>query len=235
MRYLLILIVLLAACQRQPPKAQPAPSNPAQVEAHMLDHFGDATLAQTALINGDLGLAQEYAERLATHSPARGLPASSAGMVAGFQAYAASVASADNLEQAAASLASMAAQCGTCHRLSGALLPISVPAATPDSTGAAGMAGHIWAADRLWEGLIGPSDEAWVKGAEMLRAAPLDLPASLQAVDPEMIAPLRSQIRNIGDAAVTSFRPDEQAALYGRLLPVCAACHRGHRIDVGAD
>ena len=42
----------------------------------------------------------------------------------------------------------------------------------------------------------------------------------------------RSQIRDIGQDAIKTFKPHEQVALYSRLLPVCASCHSGHRIDV---
>lgn len=226
------MVLCTVGCTQMPADSPPPGTDAlaeAQVESHMLDHFADATLAQTALINGDIHSLRKHARSLASHTPVANLPVGGAPFVARFQELAGKAATASDRQQIATALAGMAGQCGACHSHFNVMTGIPVQTEMPDTSGAAGMAGHIWAADRLWEGLIAPSDEAWMQGAITLRHAPLTLPAKIADVDPEMIAPLRGQIRDIGQAAQRTFDRDEQVSLYGRLLPLCAACHDNFR------
>ncbi len=77
-----------------------------------------------------------------------------------------------DLKAAAVAVADMAQACGGCHlALSGPNFSGSSPAGEESSV-VADMERHRWAADRMWEGLVGPSETAWLAGAATLEDAP---------------------------------------------------------------
>jgi hypothetical protein len=89
------------------------------------------------------------------------------------------------------------------------------------------MQRHRWAAARLWEGLVVPSDEAWKAGALALSDAPLS---------PELLTPGKSPVPKVGELelsvhdlgrrAQTLVGADARAELYGQALATCSACHQ---------
>ena len=88
------------------------------------------------------------------------------------------------------------------------------------------MQRHQWAADRLWEGLIGPSDTAWGRGADMLIDAPLDSSDVTTATDHDAeIAKIAHRIHALGGIGTETVTPDARAELYGEVLGLCASCH----------
>ena len=80
------------------------------------------------------------------------------------------------------------------------------------------MARHLWAAARLWEGLIGGVDDAWSQGLDVLAATPL--PAAELGAARE---PLGKQLQKI--AAGARKGTSDHAVVYGELLTTCAGCH----------
>ena len=87
------------------------------------------------------------------------------------------------------------------------------------------MQRHQWAIDRLWEGLIGPSDAAWSRGIRMLAEAPLH---GTEATWDEPAAAgdeLARRVHELGREAATALLPPARAAVYGEVLGVCADCH----------
>jgi hypothetical protein len=80
------------------------------------------------------------------------------------------------------------------------------------------MARHLWAADRLWEGLVGGAEDAWGQGLEVLAATPL--PAAQLGATRE---PLARKLQSIATGARKG--PADHAAVYGELLTTCAGCH----------
>jgi cytochrome c556 len=88
------------------------------------------------------------------------------------------------------------------------------------------MIRHQWAADRLWDGLVGPSDVSWQAGAEVLRDAPLFTDAVTEDVEQyEAVTKLAWQVHEIGALAATVPDHGRRAELYGTLLGTCASCH----------
>jgi hypothetical protein len=88
------------------------------------------------------------------------------------------------------------------------------------------MIRHRWAADRLWEGLIGPSDTAWTAGASALIDAPLYTDALTRDVEQyEPVTALTWTVHDIGARALMESDLTARAALYGQLLGTCAHCH----------
>jgi len=83
---------------------------------------------------------------------------------------------------------------------------------------------HMWAADRLWEGLTGPSDEAWRAGAQALVRAPEQAPRTQPPLPPRFVSALR-QVRELGQRALEADSLADRANVYGVFLASCASCH----------
>ena len=88
------------------------------------------------------------------------------------------------------------------------------------------MARHQWAAQRLREGMIVPSDERWMLGANAVSVAPPEpVPVEgAEAINPEVLE-LREQIYEIGAVAAKTEGLDARATVYGDYLTTCAGCH----------
>ncbi len=138
---------------------------------------------------------------------------------------AASLGRAPSIDEACAREARLAVACAGCHTATGIVPAMSsVPTLPPDKpTIEARMARHVWATDRLWEAAVGGGDEPWVKGLEVLAAAPLPFRASM-----EDRAGLAKQLQRLASGALkrkTTDTLNERGRAYGEILTVCATCH----------
>jgi cytochrome c553 len=121
----------------------------------------------------------------------------------------------------------MAIACGQCHEAT-AGGPRFVVTAGPaqGSPTAQQMIFHLWAADRMWEGLVGPSEKSWVAGAEALRDAwdtsPLLLPASSTADGQALPV---AEMRRLAQEALSATPAEARATVYGKVLTTCKGCH----------
>lgn len=85
------------------------------------------------------------------------------------------------------------------------------------------MARHLWATERLWEGIVGGSEESWQQGLDMLAASPLEAPQ----ITGERVGIAR-RLQKLADQARAKRRldtPTERARVYGEILVTCASCH----------
>jgi hypothetical protein len=140
---------------------------------------------------------------------------------------------AEDLSAATAPFVALAEACAGCHSaLGGPKVEVGEPPAISESSPlAARMAVHQWALAAMWQGLTGPSKEAWIAGAEALAAAPLT-PEQLapdQSV-PKEITALATRVHTLGNEA----RNVEDASgipgkIYGELLTTCESCHAALR------
>ena len=121
------------------------------------------------------------------------------------------------LADALAREAQVAAACASCHVAADHPVRFAPIPPLPPDTGApaARFARHGWAVERLWEGMIAPSDERWRAGLGALAITPLPSPS------PSLAATLRGQAR----AELDVPQPEDRAAAYAALLVTCAACH----------
>ena len=88
------------------------------------------------------------------------------------------------------------------------------------------MARHLWAMERLWEGLVTPSDAAWAAGSGVLADEPLA--GSSFSDDPQLeaeLAELAGRIHALGAEAATVVELGPRGQLYGQMLATCAPCH----------
>ena len=224
-------VMAVAACQASladPPKPIPKPipkptpapgyDHDAVVRFHMHQNFDLLRAIERLLIRGKLDEAKQFAEAIATapDEPAHGPWATQTLLV---RDRAAALARASSVEDALRKDTSLASACGSCHRELDVTLFKDHPAAPPDRPMLdARMARHRWAADRLWEGVVGNADEAWRAGLDVLAAAPLDL-GEARAPFARNLQQLASTARRTKPAA-----PDRSTA-YAELLITCAGCH----------
>lgn len=200
--------------------------------AHMGEHFIAGIDLQTAIIRGDLYEARKHAEWLADHEEPEQIPQAEASLRGVHQASRA-VLEAPGLPEAAAATAQVAYFCGDCHAAlrSG---PEMAPGAPPEPGSGAqrSMFGHIWAADRMWEGLVARSDRSWEAGAETLGRSTL-FPRDVVS-DSARVAALETVVRRVTGIAGEAQRASDwagRAEVYGRLLATCSVCHSHLGID----
>ncbi len=194
-------------------------SKPETTTDHMQRHFDEVADVKMAVIAGDLEATREPAEWLAEHEAVAGLPGDWEPYLAGMQDAAKKVAEAGDISHAAAATGEIALSCGACHMAldQGAQFAFMSP---PEAEGVTGhMMRHDWASDRMWDGLVGPSDEEWMKGAEGLQESPL-LGGSTAAQG------FAKRVHELGAQALEAADPAARAVIFGELIAACASCHQ---------
>ena len=221
--FVLPFVALLAvmACDRD------RPPEPAEVAAHMSEHFNRASDLQRAVVNGDMEAVAGAANWLAEHSKMSGAPASWDPYLAEMRAAAEVAAGSQDIYSAAKATARVGAACGDCHQGHGATVRFSIDGALAEGGDAvAHMQRHVWASARLWEGLVVPSAEVWQTGAKALDEVPL-VPEEVTD-DDELMTEVQltaNRVHELGAGARQALDPDMRAATYGELLATCSRCH----------
>ena len=138
------------------------------------------------------------------------------------------VAKARDVESAAEGVATIATDCAACHSAMDVDVRFGFDQEPSDWTDLQShMHRHQWGIDRLWEGLIGPSDASWSRGIRMLAVAPLkgtenhwgegDLQETGDA--------LAVRVHELSMEAASALTPEARANVYADLISACAACH----------
>jgi mono/diheme cytochrome c family protein len=198
------------------------------VAIHMHEHLTRIGTIKAAIVAGRLEDVQEPAIWLAEHETVAGLPAHFSSYVAQMREYAREAAAAEELTTAAASVSKMAKTCGNCHLVNDINLEFGYDQRPNGDLQdiVSHMQRHQWAADRMWEGLIGPSDAAWSRGTDVLIDAPLHASdVSTAADDLAEINKIAHRIHALGGIGTQTMTPDARSQLYGELLGLCASCH----------
>jgi hypothetical protein len=223
MRRALLLVLTLAGCEAAadtPAKASFADTLVA-VHARMHARFPASRRAELAIELGDLERARSEARTIAALAEPDVLPQWQP-YFENLQAAARQVDASKDLVAAARAMALLGNQCAKCHAATSAKVVFAKePAPKDDRRLAAQMASHQWAAARMWEGLVGPSDDRWMDGARLLAKVPLAITAESDRLG---IADDASRVRLFANRALTA-KPGDRAALYGDLLATCAHCH----------
>lgn len=194
----------------------------------MPQHFLIVAWARDAVVDGDLEDLREPLQALADYNYASVVPGGWMRGVAELQAAARVTAKAENLTVAASGVAAMTRVCGECHEQQGhrlALFPEEVTTKTPKSDNfSTRMHRHAWGSERLWEGLMAPSEQAWQAGAAALAHAPVKSP-KLPAGAPKDFAASLAKLRDLGLRASQATSAEERSNLYALTLAMCADCH----------
>jgi cytochrome c556 len=220
----LVAAAALAACS---PKTSPT------VEPRMVGHFVTVGKMHDAAAAGDLPALHAVATELLSRETGEGMPRKAAPYIEEYRMFAQLAARAPDVASGASAVARVGAACGSCHRTVKRGPQYKLVSGPPEGETAVAtrMIRHRWAADRLWEGLVGPSDALWQAGAEALRDAPLFTDALTRDVAQyEAVTKLAWEVHEIGALANTAREQSRRAELYGDLLATCAACHNLLRI-----
>lgn len=221
-------LVVAFACT---PAAADEPSPPSvrfehdmMVRFHMHENLDLLRALEKLLVRGRVDEARAFARAIAEapDEPGLGALARHAALV---RDRAASLARARTADEACHREAELAAACAGCHRDAGASPEFRSPGTPPADrpTVEARMARHLWATDRLWEGLVGGADDSWRDGLDVLAATPLREPdvSKDQAAIGRKLQMLADQAR----ARRRTETAQDRTRSYGEILVTCAGCH----------
>ena len=190
----------------------------------MQAHFTDALLIRRAVIAGTPEKAAPAAQALVNAQKLDELPAGWRQFVERMQQIARRIDNSTSASQAAAATADLGVACGECHLQRGGPKASTSPPPAEGTALAERMQRHAWATERLWEGLVVPSSEAWNAGANALSASPF--PEQIVKQGGVHGRSAASEFAKLVVKAPTKKKLEERAALYAELLVTCGACHR---------
>jgi cytochrome c553 len=193
----------------------------------MHGHFNAIRAIHRALIVGDMAGARRHARSLAQVSTDSDLVGGEI-RVERIRSTARRLASARSAAAARSLATALATQCADCHGDSadGSRF-VWGPQPSEDGSAAGRMARHQWAAEAIWMGLVGPSDERWREGMDALGEPPL--PADALSRDRDRRAAIDDLARRLAaqasEARALRSARDKAAAL-AEMLGTCADCHQ---------
>ena len=205
-----------------------APQPSPEVAPRMAGHFETAGELYAAVAAGDLSRVRTAGEELLTRETGAGMPARAQDRLDELRAFTRLATGAPDVSAAAHAVARVGATCGSCHRAMKRGPTYQVSSSPPEGGNpvAARMLRHQWAADRLWEALVGPSDEAWSAGVAALSDAPLFTDELTRDVAQyEAVTRLAWTVHDVGARARTVRDLGDRADLFADLLSTCAHCH----------
>jgi len=190
----------------------------------MQAHFNDALLIRQAVIAGAPEDAVDPAYALTHIQDLDRLPDGWRVFVERMQGVAGRIQDSTTSSLAAAATADLGVSCGMCHQRHGGPQASDEPAPPPSSSIERRMARHVWATERLWEGLIVPSNDAWAAGAQALGAEPF--PSEVLNDGGVYARSAAGDFAQLAANAPAKKTPEQRAALYAELLVTCGTCHR---------
>ena len=220
-----IVLTLLFACTVEKP-----PQEAIKLADLMKTHFAIAADMRDAIVNGDVVTLHERAKTLSQPVAVSDLPETWAEHLDGMRARARDLDGQYDTHKAAASFAELARSCSACHQMTGTAPAVRTYAAPPpDVDLQTHMLRHAWAAARMWEGLIVPSDEKWRAGASILASEPLSPHTYPEEQKPANFLELGTRIHELGVRAVNASSQTERVQIYGDFIGQCAPCHSAAR------
>jgi len=209
------------------PTAAPAKSS---VSDRMHENFAIIDEMRKAVVRGELREAQRQAKELGGRLKNSDYPDDWKEHLQKVRSAVWAANGASDLATFASYTARAGRACGDCHValeldiLSG---PIE-PAKGADEPMADFMVRHRWAAERLWDGLVGPAEQSWKLGAEELaKVAPLateSMPVAMKS--------LAHQLGEIAERTRVVAERGERTETVGLFLSACASCHRAYLDEV---
>ena len=226
-----ILIFALIAIVPGPVSSQQfAEDRESEVGDHMHEHLGRISAIKSFIIMGDLDGVREPAKWLAEHNSVAGLPDNYQPYVDSMRSHARDVLVAPDLKTAAMAVSEIAITCSNCHQANEVELAFGFDS-EPDEWAeiVVHMQRHQWGVDRMWEGLIGPSDASWDRGTDMLVDVPLH-PFEVMdktASEAEIVAidKIARRLHSLGSRGGYTKTLDERSKMFGEVLSICAECH----------
>jgi len=175
-----------------------------------------------ALLRADLAAAKKLAAGLDEASDME-LPPESQGFHDALRAASRTLAEAADLTTATQALVGVSSACSGCHASVEGGPDGGAASRLPPQTWSEDdhMKLHAWSVEVMWLGLVAPSDEAWMTGANALAAA------SVPSVtgNPTYEAQERA-LHELAATAADATRA-QRPALYVQALDGCISCHKG--------
>jgi cytochrome c556 len=186
-------------------------------------HFQESVLIRRAIMDGDIDGAIAPAREIAGWEAVDDLPDPWRTRIGEMQHAAGRIRNSPDLPEAAAAVADIGKSCAGCHLEMGGP-SFDVPTMPASDSLVERMKRHVWSSERLWEGLVGPSDAAWKAGAEALALAPL--PTKALAPGGVHAKSLSGRFAMLAKQAAAADDLEARATTYGSLLATCAPCHQ---------
>jgi soluble P-type ATPase len=232
MRAVLLAMTVLAGCQTADAiEAKPAKEPPPEerferdmlVRFHMHENIGVVRTIEKRLVHGRLDEARDLARALADAPDEPGLGPWSRHQIA-VRERAGQLARAKTVEEACDAEARMAIACAGCHVAANVTPELRPgPQPTDDGTVQRRMARHVWATDRIWEGIVAGDDESALSGLGVLAETPLKEPT--WAGDRARAALELQQRAAEARKRFSTDTQEDRAHAYARLLVTCSSCH----------
>lgn len=202
------------------------PESPA-VRARMHDHDKHGAALRDAIARADLDAARREAKVLSDLRIEGPIDPTWRRRLDAMNAAASRLVEAKDLGQASLRLSDLARTCGDCHATLGGPGPIVGTPPAEASGAVPRMKRHYWAAARLWEGLVVPSDDAWKVGASVLADAPLEPEALTPGMTPvPKVGALARSVRDVAKKASGATSPADRATAYAEVISSCSTCHQ---------
>lgn len=197
--------------------AAPAPQHTPTTRHYMLTHYADTVGMRKALVAGKLADYHSAAAAVAKDAWTPRLRGDYRPYVDAVRAAAHAGETASSPVTAAAELGKIGEACAACHvKFGGPGSPVA-PEQLTEGTDPS-MVAHAVATDRLWEGLILPSDTSWSSGIEVLMDAP--------KLDSD-VADVAAAARHLRDLARQgkSAEVAQRGQIFASVITTCAGCH----------
>jgi cytochrome c553 len=223
-----ILLSVLFACSPEPPADKSV-----TLSDLMKTHFATAEDMRDAIVNGDVVTLHSRAKSLSEPVAVSDLPQKWGDHLDAMRVRASRITGQYDTQKAAIEFASLAGSCAACHQMAGVAPAVRTYAAPPpDVDLQTHMLRHAWAAARMWEGLIVPSDEKWRAGAAILASEPLSPETYPDQPKPAGFVKIGTEIHELGVRAVNATMQPERIDIYASFIGRCAACHSASRSEV---
>lgn len=189
----------------------------------MRSHFREAALIQKAVRNGAIADAVPPAEALANMEGLGRIEPAWQSSIDVLQYAARRIQHSSDVPAVAAALADIGIACGACHKAAGGpTVKVDAPPAG-DGSVASRMRRHVWATERLWEGIVVPSDASWKAGAEALSGEPF--PKEVVNRGDVHGRSAAARFKSLVAEAPSKKTQADRGQLYASLLETCSACH----------
>lgn len=193
---------------------------PTTAREQMWSHFVQSAHLQYSVALGDVDAAWAAAREIEETDPVRGISPEALPELTVLRLRARELRTATDLPSISMAAARLAAACGDCHRVHHQGPTFTDVAPAPDSDDVDHMVEHLWAADRMWEGLTIPSDNHWEAGARVLadHVVPMELL-------PRGTPGLGVKLKSLGLDALGDRDTADRTQRYAQILETCATCH----------
>jgi cytochrome c556 len=229
----MVIVLALTACHCESTSPRPATRQPAppitqtmRDQMHMAEHLQSARALQQAIAHGRLRDARELAAWFASHPMREQAPFQK--HVMAMRGAALRIHDAQDVATAGGELGRLGTACASCHLEAGVTPTFTYggPPREMEDSLEAQMERHEWAAIRLWEGVIGPSEREWSEGATVLAVDSVDVSKMTHEKPNADVVSLAERLQQQARQALTLDDPGERARFYGEMMTTCASCHQ---------